>query len=106
VEEIFHLADLADKQALPEGLVVSDEIAFRQQRLARLAEAKTILEARAQVRYEAEQAEYEAKLQQREEQTRRSGRKPGGKPPKAPTSGPQDKDQYNFTDPEITDHEM
>jgi len=100
VEELFQLADLADKQALPEGLVVSDEIAFRQQRLDRLAEAKAVIEARAQVRYEAEQAEYEAKLRQREEKTRRTGRKPGGKPPKAPTPGPQDKDQYNFTDPE------
>jgi transposase len=100
VEELFQLAELADKQALPEGLVVADEIAFRQQRLDRLAEAKIVLEERARLRYEAEQAEYEAKLQQREEKTRRSGRKPGGKPPKAPTPGPQDKDQYNFTDPE------
>lgn len=100
VEALFRLAEQADKQALPEGLVISDEIAFRQQRLARLAEAKTVLEARAQERSAAEQAEYEAKLRQREEKARRNGRKPPGRPPAPPTPGPQDKDQYNFTDPE------
>ena len=100
VEELFRLAELADKQVLPEGLVVTDEIAFRQQRLTRLAEAKVVLEARAQERYQAEQAEHEAKLRQREEKARRSGRKPRGRPPTPPTPGPQDKDQYNFTDPE------
>jgi hypothetical protein len=100
VEALFRLAEQADKQALPEGLVIADEIAFRQQRLARLAEAKTVLEARAQERYVAEQAEYEARLRQREEKARRSGRKPPGRPPAPPTPGPQDKDQYNFTDPE------
>lgn len=100
VEMLFRLAEHADKQALPEGLVIPDEIAFRQQRLARLAEAKAVLEARAQERYAAEQAEYEARLRQREEKARRSGRKPPGRPPAAPTPGPQDKDQYNFTDPD------
>jgi hypothetical protein len=80
---------------------VSDEIALRQERLARLAEAKQVLQARAQERQAAEQAEYEAKLRQREEQAQRSGRKPRGRPPTAPpAAGPQDKDQYNFTDPE------
>ena len=100
VEMLFRLAEQVDKQALPEGLVVPDEIAFRQQRLARLAEAKAVLEARAQERYAAEQAEYEARLRQREEKARRSGRKPPGRPPTPPTPGPQDKDQYNFTDPD------
>ncbi len=46
---------------MPEGLIIEDEIALRKQRLVNLAEAKAVLEARAQERYEAEMAEYEAK---------------------------------------------
>jgi transposase len=100
VEELFALGEGAEAEELPDGLVVADEIALRQARLARLAEAKAVLDARAQERYEAEQAEYEAKLREREEKERKSGRKPGGRPPEPPTPGPRDKDQYNFTDPD------
>ena len=73
---------------------------MRKERLTKLAEAKAVLEARAQERYEAEQAEYQAKLKEREEKARKSGRKPGGTKPKPPQPGPRDKDQYNFTDPD------
>jgi hypothetical protein len=59
-----------------------------------------VLEARAQERQAAEQAEYEAKLRRRAEKARRSGRKPGGRLPIPPSDEPQDKDQYDFTDPE------
>jgi hypothetical protein len=85
---------------VPEGLVITDEIAFRQERLANLAKAKAVLEARAQERYEAEQAAYEAQRAEREAKTRQTGRKPRGRPPTPPTLGARDKDQYNFTDPE------
>ena len=78
----------------------TDEIAIRKEWLENLAEAKVILEARAQERYEAEKAEYEAKLREREEKAKRSGRKPRGRQPKPPQAGPRDKDQYNFTDPD------
>jgi hypothetical protein len=100
VEELFALADAADGGALPAEMKVEDEIARRQQQLKRLAEAKKVLQLRAQARYEAEQAEYEAKVREREERAAEKGWKPGGRPPKPPTPGPQDKDQYNFTDPE------
>lgn len=100
VEELLALGEQADQVELPEGLVVEDEIAFRTERLANLAEAKAILEARAQERCEAEQAEYEAKMRAREEKARQTGRKPRGRVPQPPTPGPRDKDQYNFTDPE------
>jgi transposase len=98
VEELLALSEQADQVELPEGLVIEDEIAFRKNRLANLAEA--VLEARAQERYEAEQAEYEAKMRAREEKARQTGRKPRGRTPQPPTPGPGDKDQYNFTDPE------
>ncbi len=66
VEELFALAEAADGGALPGDMNVDDEIERRQQRLARLAEAKQVLAARARIRYEAEQAEYKAKLRERE----------------------------------------
>jgi transposase len=100
VDQLFILAEQADRHELPEGMDVADEIALRQERLARLAEAKQVLEARAKERQAAEQAEYAAKLREREEKAKRSGRKPGGRPPTPPSGEPQDKDQYNFTDPE------
>jgi transposase len=102
VSELMMLGEEADQGelVLPEGLVIQDEISLRQERLENLAKAKMVLEARAQERYEAEQAEYEAKVRRREEQANRNKRKPGGRPPKPPEPGPHDKDQYNFTDPD------
>jgi len=100
VEELFALGEQSEQPEVADGLVVSKEIARRQDRLARLAEAKAVLEARAQERVAAEQAEYEAKLAQREERERTTGRRPGGRPPTPPTPGPRGSDQYNFTDPE------
>jgi len=62
------------------------------------------LEARADERAAAEQAEYEAKLAQRAERERTTGRRPGGR--YQPTgAGARDGDQYNFTDPESRNHE-
>ena len=100
VDELFALSEQAEQGSLPDGLVITDEIARRQERLANLARAKAVLEARAQERYQAERAEYEAKVQAREERTRQTKRKPRGRGPKPPQPGPRDKDQYNFTDPD------
>src|SRR5713101_949008 len=98
--EVDKLFDLTEHAEVPEGLVITDEIAFRQERLASLAKAKAVLEARAQERYEAEQAAYEAQRAEREAKTRQTGRKPRGRPPTPPTLGARDKDQDNCTDPE------
>jgi transposase len=100
VEELMAMGEKAEQGDLPEGLDVEHEIALRQERLLNLAQGKTVLEARAQERYEVEKAEYEAKLREREEKAKQTGRKPRGKAPKPPTAGPRAKDQYNFTDPE------
>jgi transposase len=99
VNELFILAEAADGGQLPAEMSIPDEIERRQQQLARLAEAKQVLEARAQARYQAEMADYEAKMEAREEKAAKRGRKPPGRPPQLPTPGPRDKDQYNFTDP-------
>jgi transposase len=100
VEELMAMGEKAEQGDLPEGLDMEYEIALRQERLLNLAQAKTVLEARAQERYEVEKAEYEAKLREREEKAKQTGRKPRGQAPKPPTAGPRAKDQYNFTDPE------
>jgi transposase len=102
VAELFELGEQVDQgeKQLPEGMILQDEIAIREERLANLAQAKAVLEARAKERYEAEQAEYEAKLCEREKKARQHHRKPKGRPPQPPEPGPRDQDQYNFTDPE------
>jgi transposase len=100
VEELLALGEQADETELPPGLEIDTEVAFRQERLVNLAEAKRVLEARAEERYQAELAEYQAQLRAREEKAQESGRKPRGPQPKPPESGPRDKDQYNFTDPD------
>jgi transposase len=103
VKELFELGERVDQGeiGLPIGLVIEDEIAIRQGRLLSLAEAKVILEERAQERFEAEKAEYDAKVREREEKERKHRHKPKGRPPVPPKPGdPQEKDQYNFTDPE------
>lgn len=64
-----------------------------------MAAAKVKIEARAKVRFEKEQAEYEAKLARREQKAWKAA-KPGGKPPKPPVAGPRAQDQLNLTDGE------
>ncbi len=100
VEELFTRAEQSEQPEVTDGLVVHEEIARRQDRLMRLAEAKAVIEARAQERTAAEQAEYEAKMAQRAERERTTGRRMGGRPPTPPVPGARSGDQYNFTDPE------
>ena len=100
VDELFILSEQSDQREVPDGLVVREEMARREDRLMRLAEAKAVREARAVERLAAEQADYEAKLAQRAERERTMGRRPGGRPPTPPVPGPRNGDQYNFTDPE------
>jgi transposase len=100
VQELFALAEKADSEVVPEGMVIEDEMALRQSRMAQLEQAKAVLEARAELRYEAEKAEYEARMREREAKEQARGRKFGGPKPKPPVPGPRDKDQYNFTDPQ------
>ena len=102
VNELFTMGEKVDQgeAQLPNGLVIQDEIALRQERLVNLAKAKVVLEERAKERFEAEKAEYEAKLGERQEKAGKNRHKPRGRHPKPPEAGPHDKDQYNFTDPE------
>ena len=99
VQQLFALAEQADS-ALPEGMDLPQELARREDRLKRLAEARAVLEARAAERHVLQQAEYEAKMAERADKEEQTGKKPRGKPPTPPSSAPQDGDQYNFTDPD------
>jgi len=101
VTELLALSEQADAGGLPVKMDVQEELVLRRTRLANLAQAKKVLELRAEERYQAEKAEYEAKIQAREARAREENRKPRGRKPQPPQQqGPQDKDQYNFTDPD------
>ncbi len=81
-------------------LDIPQELQRRQERLEKIAQVKSEIETRAQVRYEREKAEYEAKLRERAAKEKARGRKLGGKKPQAPEAEPKAKDQVNFTDSE------
>ena len=100
VAELMAKAEAADKADLPDGMSIPDELARREERLMKIAEARTKIEARAKERFEREQAEYQAKLAAREAKTKTTGKKPGGKPPQPPVEGPLPTDQINLTDEE------
>ena len=98
VAELLAKAEAADRSDLPDGLSIPDELARREERLAKLAEARAKIEARAQERFEREQAEHRAKLAARDAKAAATGRKPRGKPPQPPVEGPLPTDQINLTD--------
>lgn len=100
VAELLALAESADRAEVPDAMSIPQELALRETRLKRIAEAKAKIEARARERIEGEQAEYEAKLAAREAKAKATGRKPGGKPPAPPAAGPGAKDQVNLADEE------
>ncbi|MGB8647589.1 MAG: IS1182 family transposase [Anaerolineae bacterium] len=102
VAELFALGEQVEhgERTLPAGFSLEEEIAFRQERLAHLAQAKAVLEARAQERNATEKAAYDAKVHEREDKARQNKRPPRGPAPKPPEPGPRAGDQYNFTDPD------
>ena len=91
-------AEAADTADVPDGMSIPEELERREERLKKLAEARTKIEARAAERWAREQAEYEAKIAAREAKAKASGKKPGGKPPAPPAAGPGPTDQINLTD--------
>ena len=92
------LAQAAHADGSEEATRLQAESTRREERLAQLELARTVLEARAAARYDEEQAAYEAKLAERAAKQAATGKAPRGKEPQPPVPGAQDKDQYNFTD--------
>jgi transposase len=99
IAQLLAKAEEADATPLEDGLTIPEEIERRQERKAKLAQARAEMEARALVRAAAEQPEHERKVAAREAQ-RQAGKKPRGAEPKPPSTAPLPKDQFNFTDPE------
>jgi transposase len=100
VAALMAKAEAADQADVPEGMSIPDELARREQRLAEIARARAIIEARARERQAREKAAYDAKMAAREAKAAATGKQPGGRPPTPPAEGPGPTDQVNLTDEE------
>ena len=98
VADLMAKAEAADQAELPDGMSIPDELALREKRLMKLAEARAKIAARARERYAREQAEHLAKMAAREAKIAATGKTPGGKPPAPPVEGPLPTDQINLPD--------
>jgi transposase len=98
VADLLAKAAAADQADVPDGMSIPEELARREARLAKLAEARAKIEARAKERFERERAEYEAKLAARQAKAEATGRKPSGRPLQPPVEAPLPTDQINLTD--------
>ncbi len=79
------------------GDELPDELRFREERLAKIREAKARLEEQAKAAAEVERQRRAEAEQQRQQE----GRKVGGRPPGPISEVPDAKAQTNFTDPEL-----
>ena len=85
------------------GDELPEELARRESRLKKIAQAKAELEQEAREKTERERAEAEAKLAERREQEEQTGKKMRGREPKVPDpeqAQPEARAQRNFTDPD------
>ena len=98
VADLLGKAEAADQAEVPDGMQVPEELARREKRLAEIARAKAIIEARAKERHARERAEYDAKMAARDAKTAETGKKPCGRVPLPPVEGPLPTDQVNLTD--------
>jgi len=99
VAEMMGQAEQADNESARTDSL-PEEIAHRNDRLAKIRAAKAMIEQRAEERYQAEKAAYEQKMADRKANQEHTGKKTPGRPPSPPDPGPKDSDQVNFTDPE------
>jgi transposase len=100
VADLLGKAEAADQADVPDGMQVPEELSRREKRLAEIARAKAVIEARAKQRHARERAEYEARMAEREAKQAQTGKKPGGRVPQPPVEGPLPTDQVNLTDEE------
>ena len=100
VVKLTAMAEAADQADVADGMSVPEERARREKRLAEIARARAIIEARAKERYAREKAEHEAKMAARAAKSAETGKKPGGRAPAPPVEAPGPADQVNLTDEE------
>lgn len=95
VAELIAKAENADSTPLEDGLTIPEEIARRERRIEKLKAARHQMELRAKERAETDLAKRVEDHEQRKDRGERGGRKP-----RIGKTDPDDKAQYNFTDPE------
>ena len=107
VADLLGKAEAADQADVPDGRAstrarvrVPEELARREKRLAEIARAKAVIEARAKERHARERAAYEAKMAARDARAAETGKKPRGRMPQPPVEGALPSDQVNLTDEE------
>ena len=98
VEQLMNQAEVSDNTPY-NNMDIPAELARREDRLREISLAKIKIEARAKLKDDESQKEYEAKVAKREAK-RKSGVKPKGREPKAPETGAKNKDQISLTDEE------
>lgn len=102
VQELLQRAEQADTEEDRQygvgqrGNDLPDELRFKQSRLKKIQEAMSALEAEAKAKAEARREE----IRQQEQALEQEGKKRRGQAPKEPSERPEDKAQYNFTDPD------
>ena len=101
VAQLTAKAEAADSAPLKDGLLIPDEIKRRKERITALDKARKVIEERFEEKQEEELEKYEEKKARRDAM-RENGKKPKGREPKPPSDDakPDDKNQYNFTDPQ------
>jgi len=100
VELLLKKANEENEKDEDSGLNIPEEIARREDQIAKIKQAKKVIEQRAKERYEQGKEEYDRKIEQRKLKEEKTGKKTPGRIPHEPKEEPNDKDQYNFTDPE------
>ncbi len=101
VAKLTAMAESADQADVLDGMSIPEELALRERRLAEIARARAIIEARAKERHAREKAEHDAKMAAREARTAETGKKPRGRAPAPPpAAAPGSADQVNLTDEE------
>lgn len=98
VDSLLRQAETADREAVPEGMSIPEELSRREKRLQTIELAKQEIERRAAERYAKEQEAYNQKMAARKSKEQERGQKPRGREPNPPEPGPKKTDQMNLTD--------
>jgi Transposase DDE domain. len=98
VDALLRQAEAAEREEIPEGMNIPEELSRREKRLQTIDLAKQEIERRAAERYAKEQETYDQKRAARKAKKQESGKKPKGREPKPPEPGPKKTDQLNLTD--------
>jgi transposase len=92
VAALLRMAERADQQEDKQEIDIPQELRIREQRLARIEQAKQTLKERARQRQEHERQQREKQQRKRQRAQQRKARKMAAK------AKPQPNDQHNFTD--------